>query len=451
MKREMYGLLVVCLALAARAVAQVNGPVPGPPAGGATPTDTARYAALLNTAKGFYAASEPDSAISYAAQVVAQAGQEQPYYLARAHMFLANSYLAMGHYPLALENNLLSLEYFTQMGDSLGMAGQYNNIGGVYQHQGKYDPAMAYFERAYRLMERQGLWKNTAVPLTGMAELYKLQKKYDQALEYNRKALVVREKTGWKRGIGVSKHNIGEIYMLMGKPEEGLRYLREGLAIDQELGLVQDLAIDHQVMGRAYLAMGKPAEAVAQANLSLGYAARAHAREEARDANELLYLCYKKLGNPAKALYHHERFVAYKDSLLNQAGIERIKELEKNVELAGQRLALEKLQKENERRQQQQNLIVVGLVLSVMLGVLSIAYLRNRSRTKRLLYQKKLAEIAHLNSHQTRAPLATLLGLLNVIDKENIHGEYNQEIMAKMEENAQKLDTVIRDINQKTY
>jgi signal transduction histidine kinase len=86
-----------------------------------------------------------------------------------------------------------------------------------------------------------------------------------------------------------------------------------------------------------------------------------------------------------------------------------------------------------------------------MLGGLSIAYLRNRSRIKRLRYQKKLAEIAHLNSHETRAPLATLLGLLYVIDKENIHGEYNHEIMAKVEENARKLDAILRDINEKTY
>jgi tetratricopeptide (TPR) repeat protein len=436
----MYVWLMVCLVLAVPLAAQVAGPRAG---AGPAPADTARYAALLKTAAGFYSASLPDSAIRYAGQVVALAGQKpEPYYLARAHMFLANSYLAMGDYPLALENNLQSLAYFAQLGDSLAMAGQYNNIGGVYQHQGKYDPAMAYFQKAYALMERLGRWKGTAGPLTGMAELYKIQKNYDKALEYNRKALAVRERIGWQRGIAVSKHNIGEIYVLMDRPEEGLKYLREGLAIDQELGTVQDLAIDHQVIGRAYLALGNLAEAVAQANLSLGHATRAHAREEAKNASELLYLCHKKLGNPAKALYFHE---------LNQAGIERIKELEKNVELASQRLELEKLQKENERRQQQQNLVAVGLVLSVMLGVLSIAYLRNRSRIKRLLYQKKLAEIAHLNSHETRAPLATLLGLLYIIDKENIHGEYNREIMAKVEENAQKLDAVIRDINEKTY
>jgi tetratricopeptide (TPR) repeat protein len=327
MKQGMYVWLMGCLVLAMPLAAQVAGPRAG---AGPVPADTARYAALLEKARGFYSASLPDSAIRYAGQVVALVGQKpEPYYLARAYMILANSYLATGDYPLALENNLQSLKYFAQMGDSSAMAGQYNNLGGVYQHQGKYDPAMAYFQKSYALMERLGRWKSTAAPLTGMAELYKIQKNYDQALEYNRKALAVRERIDWQPGIAVSKHNIGEIYVLMGRPKEGLKYLREGLAIDQELGTVQDLAIDHQVIGRAYLALGSLAKAVAQANLSLGYATRAHAREEMKNASELLYLCHKKLGNPAKALYFHERYVAYKDSLLNQAGIERIKELEK--------------------------------------------------------------------------------------------------------------------------
>lgn len=55
-----------------------------------------------------------------------------------------------------------------------------------------------------------------------------------------------------------------------------------------------------------------------------------------------------------------------------------------------------------------------------------------------------LKEIAWMQSHQTRQPVATILGLINILDKAQL-GEKNLEIIRLLELTTQRLDDVIRD------
>lgn len=55
-----------------------------------------------------------------------------------------------------------------------------------------------------------------------------------------------------------------------------------------------------------------------------------------------------------------------------------------------------------------------------------------------------LKEIAWMQSHQTRQPVATILGLINILDKTEL-GDKNLEIIRLLEQTTQRLDDVIRD------
>ena len=54
-----------------------------------------------------------------------------------------------------------------------------------------------------------------------------------------------------------------------------------------------------------------------------------------------------------------------------------------------------------------------------------------------------LNDIAWSQSHETRQPLATLLGLINILDKASLTNE-NKEIIGMLEQTANKLEDVIR-------
>lgn len=60
------------------------------------------------------------------------------------------------------------------------------------------------------------------------------------------------------------------------------------------------------------------------------------------------------------------------------------------------------------------------------------------------------AEIARMNSHETRAPLARILGLLEIIKKENLC-PFNDQLFTLLKASAMELDQYIRKISLLSY
>nr|WP_294936931.1 response regulator [uncultured Flavobacterium sp.] len=63
---------------------------------------------------------------------------------------------------------------------------------------------------------------------------------------------------------------------------------------------------------------------------------------------------------------------------------------------------------------------------------------------------EKLMEIAFLQSHQIRRPVADILGLISMFNIDNPSDSENLEILSRLERTALDLDTIIREIVKKT-
>ncbi|MBS1531730.1 MAG: PAS domain-containing protein [Bacteroidetes bacterium] len=81
-----------------------------------------------------------------------------------------------------------------------------------------------------------------------------------------------------------------------------------------------------------------------------------------------------------------------------------------------------------------------------------------RDITKRLKAEEALIEqnerlknIASLSSHELRRPVASMLGLLNIIDNENFSNPENQQIIEHLRTVGHEIDEVIRLIVNKTF
>jgi PAS domain S-box-containing protein len=77
--------------------------------------------------------------------------------------------------------------------------------------------------------------------------------------------------------------------------------------------------------------------------------------------------------------------------------------------------------------------------------------------TQRLLHEaeinqqnKQFREIAFTISHTVRAPLSNILGLVEVIDEESPLNEVNKKIVAYIKVSAKELDTVVRNVVDRT-
>jgi PAS domain S-box-containing protein len=76
---------------------------------------------------------------------------------------------------------------------------------------------------------------------------------------------------------------------------------------------------------------------------------------------------------------------------------------------------------------------------------------KKKDRQEILAQNQRLREIAQISSHETRKPLASILGLVNLFDKENMSNPLNKEILQYLEITANELDTVIHNIVKKTW
>jgi PAS domain S-box-containing protein len=75
-----------------------------------------------------------------------------------------------------------------------------------------------------------------------------------------------------------------------------------------------------------------------------------------------------------------------------------------------------------------------------------------KEKELRILCQnKRLREIAQINSHVIRRPVASILGLLDLLDKNAVNGEGNLEIFEHLLAATEELDTVVRQINDRAF
>jgi PAS domain S-box-containing protein len=58
-----------------------------------------------------------------------------------------------------------------------------------------------------------------------------------------------------------------------------------------------------------------------------------------------------------------------------------------------------------------------------------------------------LKEISYKNSHLVRSPVASIIGLVGLIEEHGINGEHNRQIFQFLKEAITKLDEVIHEIN----
>jgi len=84
-----------------------------------------------------------------------------------------------------------------------------------------------------------------------------------------------------------------------------------------------------------------------------------------------------------------------------------------------------------------------GKIIGVALRVIDIS--EQKQKEKQIEKQnEQLWNISWIQSHLTRQPIATILGLIHILDKTSLT-EDNREIIRMLEEEIGKLDAVIRD------
>ena len=96
------------------------------------------------------------------------------------------------------------------------------------------------------------------------------------------------------------------------------------------------------------------------------------------------------------------------------------------------------------------NFMEIDGQLSRLVAIIDITEQKN-SELKIIEQNKRLREIAQISSHEFRKPVATILGLVKLFNKEIPNSKLNSEIIDYLDTTAQQLDEVIHTIVEKTW
>ncbi|CAF1457188.1 unnamed protein product [Adineta steineri] len=175
-----------------------------------------------------------------------------------------------GDYDQAIEYYEKALEIWEQTlpADHPSLATSYNNIGGVYVDMGEYSKALSFYEKALTIKE-QTLPANhpsLATSYSNIGLVYYNMGEYSKALLFFEKALKIQEKIlpSNHPDLATSYSNIGSVYNSIGEYSKALSYYEKALEIEEKTLPANhpSLATSYNNIGEAYMHTGKNSEAL---------------------------------------------------------------------------------------------------------------------------------------------------------------------------------------------
>lgn len=411
---------------------------------------SANYIKALNYARRFLALNE---------------GKKDYQALARGWNLIGEVYRISKNFDKALEAYRQSARY-VHMSDSSGYTSPFINIATVYKEQGEYARALSKYDSVLHFLVANNLARSNTT-----------------AYIMNRKA---------------------QTHLLMGSPQEALREAKEGLKLYTELNFIRGLVLSLSTLAEAYLRLGEYNNAIETGSKAIEIAGKiGYTTEEFDEIHKIVASAYEAL-NDFKMAYVYQK--KYTDV------INRIYSPESYIQLANEQVKLETEKRELENRLLEKQarideaiieqhkyintFVIIVLILVVIISLYIYKNLRVKQRLNFELKEKqdeilqqseelkaqaeelhaynekitsindkleemvhertseikkqneRLMEYAYFNAHNLRGPVARILGLIYLLDKDFPEDGYS-DYKKMLKEAGEELDEVVREIRKK--
>jgi hypothetical protein len=417
---------------------------------------------------------------------------------ARALTVTGNSYWYDGIYDLAQSFYLTAARQYESIGDSIGLGQTYNNIGEVYKRMKDYEKSLHYLLLAHRLKREDPYTR--AITLYNIGEAYLLISDIRKAIDYFEQSLSLALKNNEQRVIAYNYWGLARVAYRQKNYKQSVDYYDWAEKIIQSLGDNRLLIEINQDKSDLY----RDQKRFKEAELCLDQARNLLAIRKGTDLLATNFLKYAMLdsarGNYGSAMRNLYRYHTLKDSLFSLLKTEQINRLQLVYETEvrnreNSRLRAEKQLQESKMRTQQTIIIAISAVLLLVIVLSWFLYSQHKKirqanqlltekndqislqkeaietqavalaklnsalqelnktleyrieeRTHELsLKNQKLVEYAFLNAHKLRAPISSILGLINLLEQEL--AQDTPLILGYLKDCGRQLDAITREIS----
>ena len=387
--------------------------------------------------------------------------------LAACYSNMAIVYSKKGDYPHSIHYYRKAISIAENLGNDTVLAVYNLNLGIVFKDQGSYVFALDYFLRASPFLERIQYVRELGSCYNSIGNIYNDIGEPEKAIEYHTLALHLRDSIGNKKGSAGSLTNLGQSYILLGQYDTAISYLNRSLIVKNEIGDQSLIASSIDLLGEAYYHKKEFSKAETQYKLALELKSesedpksvsitlnklgllyhewnnddealkhlrlarfeleRVGAKKELMDNYKIISDVFVTQGNSDSALHYIDRFIAMKDSVLNDDKQKAITEMEVKYDSEKKEqeiILLNERDKVKEATVARQHTLIYSLVAgAALLIVLVLIVVRSRRvalrqskviiEQKQTIIEQKQAMMGELH-HRIKNNLQVLSSLLEL-------------------------------------
>jgi len=347
-----------------------------------------------------------------------------------------------------------------ELQDTMQMAGLFLNIGDIYLSMSQPNRSFDNYKKALKISEET---KDRYVEIWSLAGLAKTQiftKEYSRAIENYLNALKYCDSLNAIKDKGKILSELAGAYLNSGDLGKALDCAQSALKLGEQYGLNEQLPKALTALGMVYLKHNQYQLATSYLQKAVAFSQKTGAMDEEKEAWQALSIAYKQMGKPALALDAFTHFISIRDSLHS---IDKANELTRiDLQYSFDKKQMEDTAVYNEKIQRQRIFTYVSFVGVALVLLLSFFIYRNYNTQKKynaLLKKEKqshlaqisaqdtvLSDIAHIQSHFVRGPIATIIGLLQFYNHEDPTDPVNKEVIEGITTSIEKLDNVVKEM-----
>lgn len=383
-------------------------------------------------------------------------------------------YRAVGLYTQATESLYKALEIFEKINNKNGVANIYNTLGNIYAMQKEHQQSYEYYHKSLKIFLELKETKRIATLYSNLGSVFLAEKKLDSALFFYQKSLKMSEEMQLESLQLSNWRCLAETYLEKKEWLKSWQYIEFTAEKARKMSENRELALILYLKAKWFFRQNNNEEAEESALEALQVAQKAQLAETFIEASMLLSDIYVLTNR-------------YKEAFLVQ---QRREKLEDSLKIHNSKAQIEAYQLEYKNKNQintlkkaaesQRNwLFALGVFIFLLFAALVFSFnfyqkilwqrkqlqhlnaqLKTfnqnldqdvKERTQKLKEKnEKLEEIAFLNSHRVRAYAARMMGLLSIINYENLDTISNRELLSLLYITAQELDKLLHQITDLT-
>ncbi|CAM3989329.1 tetratricopeptide repeat-containing sensor histidine kinase [Mucilaginibacter galii] len=424
---------------------------------------------------------KPDSAVYFANMAIAYArrvndGKGVATMLNHLGMIDDNR----GEFDASRIKYLQALAIYRKRKDAVGEAAVIVRLGVVELRKGNYDKAIGCFLQSLKVSERSKNTQGRMEAYLTVAEGYMGQKKLDVALKYLNTAEKINNTIPFSN-LSLNIYNdFGVVYREMGMPDQAKAYLEKGIMLSDEpqyqglhITLINNLAKVYNKQGdkAKSIALQKSAlekarsinnylrelqtltgladtygtsnapQALFYFNQALALVKEKGAYKQQIEILSRLADLYKYQKDYQTALLMKEQQNALADSVFYKTMAKQVVSLQSEYQLYRSKASVRELKALNTSQKFQRNFYIAA-VAACLLVILVVAYYFYQTRQLNKQLNKVNADLQESNkvkdklfsvlAHDLRAPFASVIDLLYLLDDEDITGEEKSLLIKRL-------------------